>query len=96
MPEIRRLGYELLPAHRLQGICRAAPWRERAVQRSEGRMVADEMVGVDVHAEHAAALAELDDAIVVAGAAFAAALPAIHPFSAIGKLTGDEAASPRL
>ena len=53
-------------------------------------MVPEEVAGVDVHARDFAGDAELDDAPVVAGRAPPPRLPAVHPFSAVGVLVGQE------
>ena len=59
-------------------------------------LVADEVVRVDVEADDRAGRAELQHAPVVAGAALAAALPAVHPLAAVGELALDEDAAPGL
>src|SRR5688572_6527008 len=60
-------------------------------------MIAEEMVRVDVDAEHAAALAELDDAVIMAWqATLAPALPAVHPLAVLRELAGNEDTSTRL
>ena len=54
------------------------------------RVVAGEVAGVDVEAANDAGRGEPDDGVVMAGAALAAALPAIHPLAVVVVFVGDE------
>ncbi len=71
----------------------------RAMEALEGALlgeVADEVVGVHVHSADDPRHPELDHAPVVAGAAPAPGLPAVHPLAAGGELVGDEDTASRL
>jgi hypothetical protein len=66
------------------------------VNRRLGGEVADEVMGVDVHAVDAAARAQTDHAPIVARGAASPGLPAVHPLAARGVLVGDERGAARL
>ena len=89
-------GSSSVHSHGLQRRQRRAARRVDALDRHERRAVADEEVRVDVEADDRARRAQLQHAPVVAGAALAAALPAVHPLAAVGELALDEDAAPGL
>ena len=78
------------------GFARKVESLGKAVERSEGRMIAEEMIGIDVDLLNDAAQSQLHDTPVMSGRAPAARFPSVHPFAAVGVFVGMKIPRPGL